>query len=989
MAGKIKLHHILFVGFTLISTVPVIILAVWVQQSALNTEIAAVREKHLLLAQNLTGALSRYARDVEAGFRFGLEHMDAGVNAPGHWELLRTLNFNHVRIVDVAGKIQLFIHISGARAEGAVPPELMARLRGDFAAARANPQRVVFTNVMADESGAPGLFLVKSMGEGRFGLAALATDYIAQVQRGIKFGEKGHAAIVDRAGRVLAHPREQWRLEMKDLSAIVPVARMMAGGTGVTEYFSPAVQADMIAGYTTVPGVGWGVMIPQPLEELVRHAGAVQRVALGIALLGIALAGLISWWLARYLAWPIRAVAESAEQVAAGKFNLRMPLLPKLAPVEMRQLFHSFNFMVDEVRDNTANLETVSERLADAQRIAHLGNWEWDIKNDKLWWSQETYNILGIDPEARVKKWEAFQEILHPEDRERVVDAIQNAFYMREPVELDHRVLLPGGSERIIFHKAEIHRDAAGEPERMSGTLLDITERRRMAALRESEQRFRNLVGQAADAFFLHDAQGTITDVNLWACESLGYSREELLALSLPELFGGEAPMPLGDLLGSVAPGNPATYLGEHLRKDGTRFPAEVRVGNIESGNQRMFLAVSRDITDRKRLEEQLLQSQKMEAIGTLAGGIAHDFNNLLFPIIGFTELTLEKLPPDSTEYADLKLVLGAAFRAKDIVSQVLLFSRKSEGAHQYFDLRPLVAESLKLLQTTLPNNVSIRQEIAPELPIVWGDSSQIHQIVINLYMNAVQAMEDGGELGLNLEMAELDDFETSLGNRLTGRFVRLSVSDTGKGMDEQTMARMFEPFFTTKAVGQGTGLGLSMVLGVVEQHEGGIRVVSQPGQGTTIQIFLKAGSESQLSGRELEAAKPVGTESILFVDDEAASAQVGKRILEHYGYDVTAVTSGKEALRIFEKDPQRFDLVITDQAMREMSGEELAGNLRRLRGDLPIIMCTGYSESITQDRMGELGIDGLFYKPVQPEEMGNLVREVLEQSKSGMAREA
>ena len=413
----------------------------------------------------------------------------------------------------------------------------------------------------------------------------------------------------------------------------------------------------------------------------------------------------------------------------------------------------------------------------------------------------------------------------------------------------------------------------------------------------------------------------------------------------------------------------------------------EVRIGNIESGGQRLYLAVSRDITERKRLEDQLLQSQKMEAIGTLAGGIAHDFNNLLFPIIGFTELTMEKLPPESREHADLKLVLGAALRARDIISQVLLFSRKSGGPHEYFNLKALLEESISFLETSLPESIIIDRRISADSAIVHGDSNQIYRILVNVCVNAAQAMEDGGVLSLTLERVELHAFEATLGKRLSGDHVRLAVSDTGKGMDEETRAHIFEPFFTTKPVGEGTGLGLSTVLGVVEQHDGALKVSSTPGRGTTFEIFFKAASEAQLTPRLKAVKKPMGSESILFVDDESAAAHLGRRVLERYGYQVTAATSGKEALEIFQRKPREFDLVISDQTMLGMSGEKLVRNLRRIREDIPIILCTGYSDSITQEKVADLGIDGFFYKPIEPEDMGHLVRQVLEQSRSGQTK--
>jgi CheY-like chemotaxis protein len=364
--------------------------------------------------------------------------------------------------------------------------------------------------------------------------------------------------------------------------------------------------------------------------------------------------------------------------------------------------------------------------------------------------------------------------------------------------------------------------------------------------------------------------------------------------------------------------------------------------------------------------------------MGTLAGGIAHDFNNILAPILGFSELVLEQLPPDSQEHADLRVVHEAAQRGRDIVSQILIFSRKSEGHHEEFDLREHIGEAVRFLRSTLPKTIVIKESITPEPVFVHGDTAQINQVLINLTVNARQAMPNGGVLSVALDRVPLDDFECYLGKRISGVYVRLSISDSGVGIEPTSIPHIFEPFYTTKPVGEGTGLGLSTVLGVVEQHEGALNVISTPGEGTTFEVYLKAREPTVRKAPRPSAPSPAGTESILLIDDEAPIMRLGCRVLEAFGYQVTAFTSPLAALNAFRDDPGRFNLVITDQMMDGMLGETLVGELRRIREDIPIILCTGFSESITPERMRQLGLNGFYHKPITAEGLGGVVRRAL-----------
>jgi signal transduction histidine kinase/ActR/RegA family two-component response regulator len=402
------------------------------------------------------------------------------------------------------------------------------------------------------------------------------------------------------------------------------------------------------------------------------------------------------------------------------------------------------------------------------------------------------------------------------------------------------------------------------------------------------------------------------------------------------------------------------------------------------------FLAVQRDIADRKRaeqenirLENQLRQAQKLETIGTLAGGIAHDFNNILVPILVYSDLAARSLAQDHPAREDLLEVIESANRAKALVKQILTFSRQSEQECFPADLAPIVKESLKLMRASLPATIEIRHDVDSQSGAVLADPSQIHQVLMNLCTNAYHAMRDtGGVLAVTLKPCTVDEDLARAHSQLrVGNYIRLSVSDTGKGMERQTVERIFEPFFTTKQVGEGTGLGLSVVHGIVSHCEGAIAVQSEPGKGSTFDVYLPRVRAPE--SKETVPADSVvgGHEHILVVDDEPSVAATTRQVLERFGYTVTVQNSGTEALELFRRDPRHFDLVITDQTMPQMTGDHLARELISLRRDVAIILLTGFSHAVDEERARRLGIDRFLMKPLLPSELASAVRQVLDRA--------
>lgn len=517
---------------------------------------------------------------------------------------------------------------------------------------------------------------------------------------------------------------------------------------------------------------------------------------------------------------------------------------------------------------------------------------------------------------------------------------------------------------------------------RILAVVRDVTEREKAAKLlRESESRFRSFYDSNPEGVVLMDLQGRVLGANKAFRAMSGFSVEEmndrLFSEFVPEEFRGGAEGAIRSLRAGLM---------EHeflqmafIRRDGSTAPVSIRGWLItdEQSHPVSLGAFLRDLTrerclaeEKAALETQIRETQKMEAIGTLAGGIAHDFNNILSGIIGFTELALmdEVSEPDGKRRGYLKRVLEAGKRAKDLVQQILQFSRRSETPMEAISIRPIIKESIRLLRSTLPTTIEIQQSIGADEDRIVGDPTQIHQVIMNLCTNAYHAMKSsGGVLTIGLEKVTLlRSMEFLSLKAVPGDYIRLSISDTGHGIDPQIFERVFEPYFTTKKLSEGTGLGLSVTMGIVKNHGGLIEVESTAGMGSRFSIYFPLTRENQTESAVLERSLPPGHgERVLIVDDEPFFLEVVKMYLETLGYLVVASHSSLRTLEIFKNNPEAFDLVITDQTMPEMTGVQLAAEIRKHHPTKPIILCTGYSETVTEQSAEHFGITRFLMKPV------------------------
>ncbi len=594
-------------------------------------------------------------------------------------------------------------------------------------------------------------------------------------------------------------------------------------------------------------------------------------------------------------------------------------------------------------------------------------------------------NEIGMNKEDLIGRNIMELNILHPDDI---------------AIAMDHIKLLLEGEKtqraKLRFRRAdrsyalmEVIAARIEKEEKLVGITNichDITEQDRLLReLQKSEEKFRSLSESAPDIIFMLKTDGMITYVNPAVTSLLGYGQQEIIGRYGTDLSKKDELKYFIHLFKRVRDGKKTirdtvvTLI--HRNRSERVFSLSGAPILDSSGKVTGIVGLLKDITEHRRLEAQLRQAQKMEAIGTLAGGIAHDFNNILTAIIGYTELSLFDANVDSKVKNNLEEVLHASKRARDLVKQILAFSRQGDERRIPISLSPVIKEALKLLRASIPASIEIREKIDDSAGIVKANATQIHQILMNLCANAEHAMrQKGGILEIRLERIDVtEEMCRSNPELFPGTYVCLTVSDTGHGMPPSVMARIFEPYFTTKEKGEGTGLGLAVVHGIVKSHNGCIIVQSEVGKGTTFQLFFPVIEGVHESDKYNGELIPKGNERILFVDDEPSIIDLAKSMLERLGYVVETRSTSMEALNLFRCNPQRFDLVISDMTMPHMTGDELARKIMEIRPEIPIILCTGFSKKITPQQAQKMGIKAFVMKPLLMSELANVIRSVLD----------
>ncbi len=536
------------------------------------------------------------------------------------------------------------------------------------------------------------------------------------------------------------------------------------------------------------------------------------------------------------------------------------------------------------------------------------------------------------------------------------------------------------GQDLHTYFKTTTIRDKSERVQGSFAFIANITEHIRT-------QQERNLLAiaieQASESVFITDRNGKIQYVNPAFERLTGYARKEAVNRNPRFLKSGKHDDRFfKQMWNTITRGNVWRRHIINRKKDGSFYEADASVSPVsdKSGKIINFVSIDRDRTHEIELEKQLLHAQKIETIGTLAGGIAHDFNNILTSVIGFSELALNDAKKGSMQHENLQEVLTAGSRAVDLVKQILTFSRQTDQEKKPVQVKFILKEVLSLIRSSIPTTIEIKQNIQSNA-VVMGDSTHIHQVIMNLCTNAAHAMKDkGGILTVDLSDIEVNSKLILKYPDLTpGTYINLTVTDTGHGMTPDVLDKIFDPFFTTKEKEEGTGMGLSFVHGIVRSHGGGIYTYSEPGKGSTFKIFLPAIQKYLKPEDSVDRPVLNGTERILLVDDEPAIVNMSKQTLESLGYDVVMRTSSIDALEYFRNHPESVDLVITDMTMPNMTGDELAVELMKIRPDIPVILCTGFSTRISEQEAKAKGIRAFVLKPIIKQKLSETIRKVLD----------
>ena len=619
-----------------------------------------------------------------------------------------------------------------------------------------------------------------------------------------------------------------------------------------------------------------------------------------------------------------------------------------------------------------------------------------DNATDVIWTRDMDLNLTYLSPSIEKLIGYSVEEVVAIPDSERMTPAsmvlITKTFEEELKLEaqghadpsrirtLEIEMIRKDGSRVWVEVTMRFIRNETGQAVGILGISRDITQRKQTEeVLLKREEKYREIFENIQDVYYETSIDGTILELSPSIENISHYKKEELIGKSSYDIY--THPEQREELLSLLLDkGRTNDFEIFFTDKDGSQRPCTINVVLIkdEQGNPIKIIGSLRDISERKQLEARLRHAQKMESIGTLAGGIAHEFNNMLGIIIGNAELAADDIPEWSPVKECLDEIRSASLRASDVIKQILSFARKDVTEREPLQLTPIIKESLKLLRASFPTTIEISQDISCEFDTVLTNPMQISQVLMNLCTNAAQAMrEHSGVLKVTLKNVEFGNQDAGL-DITPGRYVKLTVSDTGHGIEPEIMDRIFDPYFTTKEMGQG--MGLSVVHGIVKSCHGIITVHSGPEKGSVFEVLLPViEAETELNVEKPDTL-PTGTERILFVDDEPSLVNMVRQILERLGYQIETKRNPIEALELFRSRPDQFDLVITDMTMPEMTGQKLVKEILNIRPDMPIILCTGYSEKITKEKAGELGINTLVFKPFAVRDFTLTVRKVLDE---------
>lgn len=808
------------------------------------------------------------------------------------------------------------------------------------------------------------------------------------------YGESGGFLLVAPQHRLIVTASDK-HLVLKDLPAPGgnPVFDHLLESPGGTSVYVDPKGEEVLSSSIVIPATGWRLVLSLPTTEAFAPLNDLQRRRLFATLLLTLIAGCLTWWMMkRQLAPLTSAVGTLAKLFAAAQ---TVHALPVAREDEVGELIGGFNRLLETLRRREAALHESHETLSSILATTRDGYWRTDRQGRLIEVNQTYLQQSGYTRDEllrmRISELEAVESdsdvSLHIQ---RIVESGGEQFETR------HR--RKDGSLWEVEVSTTYH-DVNGEE--IIAFLRDISERKRNeTAVLESERQLKIITDSVPVLIAQYDHNGIYKFVNQPYAEMFGLMPSDIIGKQYREILGEQIYAEAKPHMTAALEGRFGEFERKQLspQKGFRTFHVSYVPDQDAFGKIVGIIIVQIDITERKlaeeekqKLEADLMQAQKMEAMGTLAGGIAHNFNNNLAIILGNLELAKLGLDNNAEEIEHLQHAYVAARRASELVRKIMTYSRPGVQVKTPVKVAQIMDETFQLVRSMIPTSIDLICQIPTEsLDLtIQAESTRCQEALINLCTNAVHAMDEKGILTISLDMVELLQSDLPVQSKcLAGPYARLSVQDTGCGMTEETIERIFDPFFTTKEVGKGTGIGLSTVLGIVKQHGGLIKVLSYPGKGARFDLYFPLVDEQQPEQKFEKIDLPRGHENICFVDDDEVVALTGAKILESMGYRVTVETNSTLALGRLRRNPNHFDLVITDQTMPKLTGKELTEELNKIRPDLPVILCTGYSSKISPEEAEQLGISAFLVKPLGMTEFLRTVRNVLDESR-GICQEA
>lgn len=632
----------------------------------------------------------------------------------------------------------------------------------------------------------------------------------------------------------------------------------------------------------------------------------------------------------------------------------------------------------ETIRRNEEQLRLTLEAIND-------GLWDWDVGRDIITWSSRSYAMLGYEPDSFPINYHVWQDLIHPQDRNGTHEALLQSIASDEPFRNRFRYITTSGDYIWVSARGKVvSRNSDGSVKRVLGTFTDIT------TLKQAEEKFEKAFQKNPLLMSISDIEtGEYIDVNDKFTQVVGYSRDEVIGKRSTDL--GILSMESRSFLKSNSRMKRSVSNHEVIirNKNGENLQCLYFSEIIKVHGRAKLLSIVQDVTEQKKdeqerklLEQQLQQAVKLEALGTLAGGIAHDFNNILTSILGHGQMALEQLPPSSSVAKDIQQMVVAGERAADLVKQILLYSRQEKEGFQPLRLQDTIQEVADMISSTIPSSIQFSVSIDENCGVVLADLTQIHQVIMNLCTNAMQAIEkDYGIISVTLSETTAHASMNLLNGveQIGQRYACIEVCDSGGGIAEDIKAKIFDPFFTTKEMEQGTGLGLAVVNGIVQNHHGAIWVESAPGAGTIFQVYLPIMKE-QFSIINSDVNLPQsGHERVLLIDDEEDLADLHQRALEKLGYQVTCFSNSLEALKDFHQKTDAYDIVVTDMTMPNLTGLDLIKEILKIKPEISSILCSGYSNSVNKVEAKFHGVSEYLVKPFLPQVLAETIRKVLD----------